>query len=77
MRAIKSFKWMLFSIPIYDRYPDRFTVRGGLATNACASAKIELCAGRRRGKFFRCPQADERGKAWSDETTGEFAGRTL
>ena len=57
----------------------RMTVRAGFATNACinGSAKIELYAGRRQRKFFRCPQPYERGKAWSDETTGGFAGRTL
>ena len=67
----------LFNPNPYDQYRDRITVRAELAIHACASAKIELSAGRRQRKLFRCPQPHERGQAWRDETTDGFAGRTL
>jgi hypothetical protein len=67
----------LFNPNPYDQYRDRLAVRGGFATNACASAKIELSASRRQRKFFHCPQPHERGEAWNNETTDGFAGRTL
>src|ERR1700730_9500251 len=61
----------------YDQCRDRVAVRARLAAKGFARAKIELYAGGGQRKFFRCPQSHERGKAWSDETTGGFAGRTL
>ena len=76
MRAIKSFKWMLFSILTISIVIVSLSAEDSPRTPAPAQ-KIELCASRRQRKFFRCPQPHERGKAWSDETTGGFAGRTL
>src|SRR5438132_1956036 len=67
----------LFNPNPCDRYRDRLAVRAGFATNACASAKIELSASRRQRKFFHCTQPHERGEAWNNETTDGFAGRTL
>src|SRR5437763_1142113 len=61
----------------YDQYHDRLAGCGGSTANAHASEEDELYAGRGRGKFFRCPYPHEPGKAWSDETTGGLAGRTL